>query len=83
MSLTAYHNFSHYPRCLAVSLYDGLYNTIQYNNTGFRQVFRPISDWVEINQYIVDFSSRQRWPLSGDVTVGPEFIAEKKNDMIK
>ena len=48
-----------------------------------RQVFRPISDWTEINQYIVDFSSRQRWPLSGDVTVGPEFIAEKKNDMIK
>ena len=48
-----------------------------------RQVFRPISDWIEINQYIVDFSSRQRWPLSGDVTVGPEFIAEKKNGMIK
>ena len=56
---------------------------LSVSTTGFRQFFRPISDWVEINQYIVDFSSRQRWPLSGDVTVGPEFIAEEKNDMIK
>ena len=64
--------FSDYPRCLAVGHYDGL-----------STVFRPIYDWIEINQYIVDFSSRQRWPLSGDVTVGPEFIAEKENDMIK
>ena len=72
MSFTAYHNFSDYPRCLAVSHYDE-----------FSTVFRPISDWIEINQYIVDFSSRQCWPLSSDVTDGPEFIAEKKNAMIK
>ena len=72
MSFTAYHNFP--------ITQDAL---LSVSTTCSRQVFRPIPDWIEINQYIVDFSSRQRWPLSGDVTVGPEFIAEKKNDMIK